>query len=562
MNKKLSENMRDHLYAIDAGLLEDPLGQSLDLVYRCGVTDDFTRDLLKGRIHNHVLEMEKHGPFHRPRKLTQGDFYQGFDIKGQEIRFPVDWLNEPKLTIGTTGSGKTTLARYEILMLAPFFSLGKLSAWLFDFRKTEFGALQPYLARLEKHLNIITGRKMKLNPLQVPCSVEPISYASNLSDALVRVWEVPPVASLLLSQSIIQLYRTFGVLDGGQHYPTMFDLHSVIRKNTGSNSQARNAVLVRLETLLISVGNVLAYRKGWDVHELSKLSINFQFNDITEKDQNLFLSVLLLHAFMSRVAQSRSNAKMNLLIYCDEASRLVNSSDTSVSQFIGLIRGTGIGLNLSNQTADISRSILSNTPNKILGRCASATDYDVMGASMGLTAEQKQWLKIHLKKPGMFLASLGQAVHPFLFTVPNLNFKQSDFTVDRSFPELDRLPIVPAPEFSNWTTFAQPEVVVETTSSPLERQSEGTDATQLTLSPDEIRYLKEVVKTPKKPISYYPPRIQMGTGHALKIRKALISKGFIKLEKVQQSPGRGRPSNIVVPTSLAHDAVSALQGEC
>tara|TARA_R110002111_G_scaffold225795_1_gene287510 strand:- start:8053 stop:9729 length:1677 start_codon:yes stop_codon:yes gene_type:complete len=558
MKEQIPRDLLDQLYAIEYDLLEDPTGKALEEVYRYGLVDDFTRSLMKSRIRSNEIELKK-SPFHRPHRLRRGDFCQGLDIKGYEIRFPSQWLNEPKLIIASTGSGKTTLARYEILILATVVP----QMWLFDFRKAEFGVLQSYFARLSKHLNVITARQMKFNPLQLPKHVDAIAYASNLSDVLVRVMDLPPVASRLLFQTILQLYRKFGVLDGGHNFPTIFDLLHAIIVNKQANSQAREALRLRLETMLLSLGKVLAYRQGWSTEELSKHCINFQFNDVGEVDQNLLLNLLLLHEFMSRIAQGASNVRMNLIIYCDEASRLVSNSDTSLSQFIGLIRGTGIGLSLSNQSAEISRSILSNTPNKIIGRCSSAADYGVMASCIGLSAEQKRWLTIHLKKPGLFLGSLGQAEYPFLFTVPNLKFKKSDFIFNNSCPELESLRVVPADEFFNWSPISQQEIVMETNDSQPEPSDggNGINSTRLELNPDELRYLREVVKSPMKPISYYPSRIQMGTAHALKIRKSLIQKGYIKLEKLQINPGRGRPSSILIPTELALQAVSNDLGE-
>ena len=100
----------------------------------------------------------------------------------------------------------------------------------------------------------------------------------------------------------------------------------------------------------------------------------------------------------------------------------MSSTDTSISEWIGLIRGTGIGLDLSIQSAQLAHTILSNTPNKFIGRCASATDYDQMGSAIGLTVEQRRWLATHLV-PGLFLGSLGQGSWrwPFLFRIPSFD---------------------------------------------------------------------------------------------------------------------------------------------
>jgi hypothetical protein len=116
---------------------------------------------------------------------------------------------------------------------------------------------------------------------------------------------------------------------------------------------------------------------------------------------------------------------MDLFINCDEAARLIGSSDSSISDLIGVIRGTGIGLDLSLQSAQVSKSVLSNTPNKFLGRVNSYADLEAIGSSMGLTRDQRQWISRNLV-PGMFVGQLGQGKwrHPFVFRIPNLNFRR------------------------------------------------------------------------------------------------------------------------------------------
>ncbi len=122
-----------------------------------------------------------------------------------------------------------------------------------------------------------------------------------------------------------------------------------------------------------------------------------------------------------------SNPRMQLWICCDEAARLVSSSDTSLSDLIGVVRGSGIGLLLSLQSAEVSRSILSNTPNKFIGRMTNYSDLEVIGSSMGLTREQKHWISKNLV-PGMFVGQLGQGNwrHPFVFRIPKMNLKRPE----------------------------------------------------------------------------------------------------------------------------------------
>ena len=95
------------------------------------------------------------------------------------------------------------------------------------------------------------------------------------------------------------------------------------------------------------------------------------------------------------------------------------------SDLIGLVRGTGIGLDLSIQSADIAPSVLSNTATKFTGRCGSAADYDAISSAIGLTVEQRRYLS-HTLVPGLFVGQVGEGRwrHPFLFRVPAVDFSK------------------------------------------------------------------------------------------------------------------------------------------
>ena len=105
------------------------------------------------------------------------------------------------------------------------------------------------------------------------------------------------------------------------------------------------------------------------------------------------------------------------------------------------VRGTGIGLDLSLQTAQVSKSVLSNTPSKFIGRVASYSDLDVIGSAMGLTQEQRLWMSHHLER-GMWVGQLGLGDRrPFVFRTPKVNFDASSpETVDDLFMETSELP--------------------------------------------------------------------------------------------------------------------------
>jgi hypothetical protein len=257
---------------------------------------------------------------------------------------------------------------------------------------------------------------------------------------------LPPRASKLLQTAIMQLYERRGMLRGSRDYPTLFDLREEIASDQNSNPPARHAIVDALDPLLLSVGPIFRYRIGWATEDLARFVIVFELGGIPESAKNLILNMLLLAEFASRIARGVSNPSMDLWICCDEAARLTSASNPvcGLSDLMGLIRGSGIGLDLSVQSADIAASILSNTATKTIGRCGSAADYEVMAAAMGLSAGQKLWLRTHLV-PGLFVGQLGEGSwrEPFVFRVPPMGLVPS--AAEPSLGDLARLPSEPAP---------------------------------------------------------------------------------------------------------------------
>jgi len=292
----------------------------------------------------------------------------------------------------------------------------------------------------------------------------------------------------------------------------------------------------------------LRYRIGWKTQELARRHIVFELGGIAEVDKNLILNSLILPEFTSRVAQGISNPVMNLWICCDEAARLVSSTNQEggIANLIGLIRGTGIGLDLSVQSCDVMGAVLSNTANKFIGRCGSATDYDKIGASIGLNREQRQWLNFNLR-PGLFVGQLGEGGYrkPFVFEIPkmNLDSKLGEKTGDSDdINELMSLPTVEAKEFNDWPS-------VKSHSNNRSSVTD-TETNKSGLSHAEIRFINTVINNPNSPSSSLSKLAGVSPSKAQELRKSLVDLGYLLENKVATGK-RGRESIIVRATPSA-----------
>jgi hypothetical protein len=573
--QSLPKHIQEMLYAEEHSLLCDRLGRSIHRLIELGVASSFEFGELHRRVEQHQRRQLRTGPFRIPGP-TQGNLILGFDLNGRPIRCPSQFLNEHSLTVAASGSGKTTKSKFMIVQQARLVP----GIWLFDFRKREFAALKPCLAKIGIELVLVPARKMQLNVLQVPTHCDPREFAPNLADTFVRVLGLPPRAAKLLHMTILNLYGKHNVLTGKRTYPTLFDLREAINANKKAHPESRNAVLAALDPILMSIPEVLRFQRGWDSSDLARFKIAFDLSGVSEIDTDLLLNYLLVSEFMSRISRQISNPRhMSLWICCDEAARLCSGQQTCLTDMIGLVRGGGTGIDLSTQSGDLARPIMSNTVHKFIGRCANATEYDAIGRAMALTAEQRSWLTTHLV-PGLFVGSMGQGRElrrPFLFRIPpladsvragsdmpNENGSRAPSSLTDSVDSvgvdglgpLNNLQTMPATEFDGWTPdWAASSVAAEsepTVGKPHGSDSVGSPETNEAAEPpsldeDERRFLQAVVDHPAKPSSQYQTLARMGHRKAHQMRQQLVERGLLRQSEVN-TKSRGRASILLIPT--------------
>ena len=541
-----SQLTKDVLYCNDHDLLQDDVGQAMVDIYRAGVADETVAGMLRRLASKHRLRVAFHGeaPFVAAR-LTNGNYLVGHGLDGKELWSEVQFLNAHSLTVAGSGAGKTMMARHKVLQVAAFVS----GMFLFDLRKREFAVLKRRLQERGIHLRVLTGRSLRTNPLQLPVGVTVSDWVPRVADMLIGVFGLPPRASKLIQTVLFRLYRQFESRPG--EWPTLFDLFEAIKTDAAANHQARAAILDSLEPVLLSLGpQVLAWRRGWSSHDLAKLHLAIELGGVSETDKNLLLNTLVLSEFTSRIARGISNPKMDLWICLDEAQRLCCGANgtSAIGDLIGLVRGTGIGLDLSLQSADgVLPAVVSNTATKTMGRCGSMADYASAGGSMGLSREQIQWAQMNLT-PGVFIERLaeGEWRKPFVFRVPLINVP----TVSgQTQPDGDLgLDTVFASEFARWDETPEIPVAPPATASPSPFESD-----------QEYRFCKAVADNPMQPSSTYPKPAGIATKSAKGIRDSLVAKGFL-VEHPFHTGRRGRASILLEATPAGQAAVRAHEG--
>jgi len=531
------------------GVFSNPLGQKLLQLYGNGILDPWAIGQINKRVDKQLRkEAFMTIPFKQPR-LHSGELILGTDEKHHPIKTPVQYMNAGSLLVANTGSGKTTLVSYYATQIAHHVK----GMWLVDLRKKEFRLLKTEFANRGIDIVIVRSRKFKINPLQVPPHVDPYEYASIIADVLVKVLNLPPRASVLLSSSIIKMYKEFNIFNGSQKFPTLFHLFEAVRNNKTANSQARQAILDNLEAILLAFGTeMLGYYRGWPVHELAKRHIAFELTGQPEAGKDLVLNYLVVAELISRLSQGISNKGMDLWMSIDEGQRLfsqkkesIGHGGNSITDLAGLVRGIGTGLFISVLTPDdLSNKIPAITSTKLMGRCGSIPEYNAAGQFMGLTKEQIIWCA-HNMVPGMFVGQVSEGPwrYPFLFRVPKMKQLKviTDHQADESLKSLDSLDVEPV-EFSNWSAVERINV-------------EDTNKNTSQLTDSEFRLLKAIVDNPMLSSSSYVKLARISPNTLKKLRPILIGKGFV-VEHIMDSGNRGRSKRVWEPLDAGKQAIA------
>lgn len=548
--KSFDSTLDDIIWGVNHDAFDDRLGKSLHRAWQVGAGDDTVVGLIKERIHSlRVKEAFGHlCPFRKSRN-QHGDFLLGFDSDQNPIMGLLRSLNAGLLIAANTGSGKSNLLMFFALQ----FARSTCQIWLSEMYKRQLRSLLPLFTRCGRELIILAAKQWRINPLQAG-DCDPRAHLAVISDILVRVLGLPARARSIINQVCHELYRQFGCWTGNQRgWPTLFDVYEFIRKHSELNAAAREATLDRLGSLLVSLTpSCAAFRVGWKAADLARFSIVFEMGGTAETIKQILLETTLYSVLRSEVERGRFNQQMDLFVAFEDSQRFFGGAEpesgvgiSSLEELAGVIRGGGKGLGGLVQTLHgLSPRMISNLSTKIMGRLGTASDYQQLGADMGMTRDQIEWSKRNLK-PGTFICQLpeGNWREPFVLNVPLLPNPAyvGDAEAAESLRPINALPVVPAAEFQRW----EPHHIIEVSNSQFE-------STTPRLSETELRFLGAVTKQPGRASGFYARAANVNGAKAAEIRQRLVDLLLICEHSVATN-ARGRNSIVLEPLESAFE---------
>jgi hypothetical protein len=541
--------LHDVIWGVQHDAFDDRLGRSLLRAWQVGAADEVVTNLIQSRLH--PLKMQEAfgtlNPFRKPQ-LRDGNVVLGLDFQGNQIRIKRQSGNAGMLILSRTGGGKSNL----ISWLTPQIAGERCNVWISDLYKKQMRHLLPFMARVGKRLVILRASDWKSNLLESR-GRDARLHQSFATDLLARILDLPSRARSILNQAVHELYQQFGIWNGNQDaWPCLFDLYEWVWRHSDLNAAAREAILDRLGSLLISLTpRCAAYRRAWQASDLAQHSIIFELRDASETVKQVLLESTLFTLFHDEIERGAFNVPMDLFVIFEDGQRFFSTQTTSMGsgltpmdELAGVIRGSGKGLCVSVQTMQgLSRRLVPNLAMKIMGRLGTHEDYASLGADMNMNAAQIEWTKRN-SIPGLFVCQMadGEWREPFPFRVPLLSIPAtvSDDIAARSLQPLNSIPVVPAPEFARW----QPRQTVEVRTQQSSHLSEA-----------ELRLLQAVIRNPARPCSFYASAARISGKRAGEMRERLVAAGYLR-EHQLATGRRGRTAIVLEPLEPAFSAVA------
>ena len=324
--------------------------------------------------------------------LECGDVDLGSTFQDQDFRLSQEDLTKHLLAVGQSGSGKTTLF-YSLMdeVDKPF--------WAFDLK-------QDYRHLASKYdLLVLPWQEFRFNPLRPPEGVSSRRWAQVFSEIFSHATALLSGSKNYLLKKIVELYKLYGLFDDvSGPFPSLHELQRLIEVDSMNyvrkQSDYRETVLNRLETMNLTSGTVFDCSRGYGVEELLQRDVVFEFDGLSRDVQNFLMEVLFAYVYEYRLAQNHRDSGLNHLFFLDEGKRVFSvykerqeaSGIPEIDELTAKMREFGEGLVVADQEASkLTDSIKANTYTKALLSTAGRRQFEAITEAMNLSERQTEF---------------------------------------------------------------------------------------------------------------------------------------------------------------------------
>lgn len=320
------------------------------------------------------------------------------DIKlGRESQFGfpfglnIEELNEHLLITGRAGAGKTTLIYLIIAHLLNY----EIPFWAFDFKQD-----YRHLAKSNDVL-VFDWQNFKFNPLRPPIGVDPKIWLQAFINIFCQAYFLLGGSKAVILQRTEQLYKDYGVYEGSNVYPTLFDLHESLEYHKPKNMSGRegkfyDSCLNRFHQCNITFQNMLDCDLGYPVEDMLDRNVVFELEGLITENQSFLLTIFMRYVFQYRMSNDQRGQFKHVFLFDEAKSAYSKQKEfhadlgiSEIAQFTSKIREFGEGLVVADQMpTELADSIKANVFCVICMSQSGGANVAEMSRAMGLTHEQ------------------------------------------------------------------------------------------------------------------------------------------------------------------------------
>ncbi len=385
---------------------------------------------------------------------------------GVDFGLNLEELVQHLLITGRAGAGKTTLIYIILLQLLEY----GIPFWTFDFKEDYRHIVK---ADPNSEVFVFNWETFRFNPLRPPPGVPAKIWIQAFSNVFCQAYWLLDASQGVINEHVAELYEEYGVFSGSNVYPTMFDLHELLKKHWVEKKygfRGRNYMessLNRTGKCALDLEDILNCDKGFPVEELLDKNVVLELEGLNTNSQSFLVSIILRYVFQYRISNNQRSGLKHVFLF-DEAKTVYDRQRefskelgrSEISQFTSKIREFGEGLVVSDQMpVQLADSIKANVYTVICMSQSGSPNILNMAQALGLTGEQIEDCRQLQsdKNKGLFEAIVrmnGKWTTPFVVQVKRYHVNKDVTSADLQliiaplFQELNQH-VIPRTEYGN-----------------------------------------------------------------------------------------------------------------
>ncbi|MXR52391.1 ATP-binding protein [Halovenus sp. WSH3] len=409
--------------------------------------------------------------------------------------------------------------------------------WAFDLK-------QDY--RHVEDILVLPWTEFRFNPLKPPENVPPRRWAQVFAEVFGHATALLSGSKNYLMKKIIELYRLYNLFNrNSPPFPSLHELELLVKKDginfVRKQADYRDTLLNRLESMNLVAGTVFDCSQGYSVEELLQEDVVFEFDGLSRDVQNFLMEILFAYVYEYRLAQNQRGEGLNHVFFLDEGKRIFSvykerqdaSGIPEIDELTAKMREFGEGLVVADQEASkLTDSIKANTYTKVLLPTAGRKQFQAMTEAMNLSERQAEFAQ-ELDTGEAIIQVGSRGPVPVKLT----NYQLEKEVTDRKLEKRQRNRWEQLSYEPRKTTQSFDDKIAPGRSEEVPDREIPEDPTEVDLSNEADRLLKDVIENPFKPLTdRYQEFSSSYKGN--KAKNKLVDQGVVIERKVKNSENR------------------------